>query len=179
MSRRANQKQKEKPSQNIPKQEELIIDSEDTYKDLDNISYIHPSHLNMIKSISNNQFTSVSIKNSSVDDISAYALMNLFGKVKTGAKVEMIIHQPISVMQEYDAKQLEANALLAGFADVKINDITYVDSKTQKKINTLSVTFVKPEKRVPLKEEDIVVTTTTNITQKSQKTSSISSRRRK
>ena len=134
MSRRSNQKPKEQISKTPKTEYELIIDSEDTYKDIDNISYIHPSHLNMIKSISNNQFTSVSIKNSSVDDISAYALMNLFGKVKTGAKVEMIIHQPISVMQEYDAKQIEASALLAGFTDVKINDITYVDSKTQKKL---------------------------------------------
>ena len=174
MSSKKKDIKKEERLQNI-----LIIDSEDTYKEKDNIFYIHPSHLNMLKSISNNQFTSVSIKNSSVDDISAYALMNLFGKLKTGAKVEMIIYQPISVMQEYDAKQIEASALLAGFTDVKINDISYVDSKTQKKINTLSVTFVKPEKRVPLKEEDVVVTTTTNVTQKSQKSSNISSRRRK
>ncbi len=50
MSRRANQKPKEKQSSTSSTQEELIIDSEDTYKDLDNISYIHPSHLNMINS---------------------------------------------------------------------------------------------------------------------------------
>ena len=46
-------------------------------------------------------------------------------------------------------------------------------------MDTLSITFVKPEKRVPLKEEDMVITTTSNITQKSQKSSSISGRRRK
>ena len=50
-------------------------------------------------------------------------------------------------MQFYDAKQLEANALLAGFADVKINDTTYVDYKTQRKMDTLSVSFVKPRRR--------------------------------
>ena len=54
MSRRANQKPKEKQSSTSSTQEELIIDSEDTYKDLDNISYIHPSHLNMIKSLTSN-----------------------------------------------------------------------------------------------------------------------------
>ena len=51
MSKRSNQKtqpQKNQKSSSIG--QELIIDSEDTYKDLDNISYIHPSHLNMIKS---------------------------------------------------------------------------------------------------------------------------------
>ena len=147
MSRRANQKQKEKPSQNLPKQEELIIDSEDTYKDLDNISYIHPSHLNMIKSLSSNQYSRVSIKNTHVDDITPYVLLNLYGKVKVDCQIEIIVYQPVAVMQFYDAKQLEANALLAGFSDVKINDTTYVDYKTQRKMDTLSVSFVKPRRR--------------------------------
>ena len=49
----------------------------------------------------------------------------------------------------YDAKQIEANALFAGFSDVKINEITYVDSKTQRKMETLSVTFIKPERKIP------------------------------
>ena len=77
MSRRSNQKtqpQKNQKSSSIG--QELIIDSEDTYKDLDNISYIHPSHLNMIKSLTSNQYSRVSIKNTNVDDISAYVLLN-------------------------------------------------------------------------------------------------------
>ena len=145
MSRRANQK-KEK-SQSLPQQQELIIDSEDTYKDLENISYIHPSHIGMIKSLQSNQYSRVSIKNTNVDDITPYILLNLYGKVKVGCEVEIIVYQPVAVMQFYDAKQLEANALLAGFSDVKINDTTYVDYKTQRKMDTLSVSFVKPERR--------------------------------
>jgi len=143
MSKRYYQKKEEK---NLPSeaQNQLIIDSEDTYKDIENIFYVHPSHLNMLKSISNNQFTSVSIKNSSVDDISAYALMNLFGKLKTGAKVEMIIYQPISVMQEYDAKQIEAVAKLAGFDEIRINEADYIDPDSQKQLETLAVSFMKP-----------------------------------
>ena len=49
----------------------------------------------------------------------------------------------------YDENQIEANALFAGFSDVKINEITYVDSKTQRKMETLSVTFIKPERKIP------------------------------
>ena len=146
MSSKKKEIKKEERLQNI-----LIIDSEDTYKEKDNIFYIHPSHLNMLKSISNNQFTSVTIKNSKVDEISSFVLMNLFGKIKVGGKVEMIIYQPISIMQEYDAKEIEANALYAGFIDIKILMIfTYVDKK-QKKIDILIVSFVKPEKKLPLK----------------------------
>ena len=61
----------------------------------------------------------------------------------------MIIYQPVLVLQIYDAKQIEANALFAGFLDVKINEIAYVDSKTQRKMETLGVTFVKPERKIP------------------------------
>ncbi len=56
---------KEERLQNI-----LIIDSEDSYKEKENIFYIHPSYLNMLKSISNNQFTSITFKNSKVDETS-------------------------------------------------------------------------------------------------------------
>jgi hypothetical protein len=178
MTSRKKDIKKEERLQNI-----LIIDSEDTYKEKDNIFYIHPSHLNMLKSISNNQFTSVTIKNSKVDEISSFVLMNLFGKIKVGGKVEMIIYQPISIMQEYDAKEIEANALYAGFIDIKINDITYVD-KNQKKIDTLIISFVKPEKKLPLKNNnevniDVSISSSDskNSTQKNQK--SYSKRRRK
>ena len=150
MSRRSNQKtqpQKNQKSSSIG--QELIIDSEDTYKDLENVFYIHPSHLNMLKSLSSNQFSSVSIKNTNVDDLSAYNLINLYGKVRVGTNVEIIIYQPVLVLQMYDAKQIEANALFAGFSNVKINEITYVDSKTQRKMETLSVTFIKPERKIP------------------------------
>ncbi len=175
MSSKKKDIKKEERLQNI-----LIIDSEDTYKEKDNIFYIHPSHLNMLKSISNNQFTSVTIKNSKVDEISSFVLMNLFGKIKVGGKVEMIIYQPISIMQEYDAKEIEANALYAGFIDIKINDITYVD-KNQKKIDTLIVSFVKPEKKLPLKNNN-EVNIDVNVSSSDSKNStqkSYSKRRRK
>ena len=61
----------------------------------------------------------------------------------------MIIYQPVLVLQIYDAKQIEANALFAGFSDVKINEIIYVDSKNQRKMETLCITFVKPERKIP------------------------------
>ena len=168
MSRRSNQKPKE-PISKLPKTEyELIIDSEDTYKDLDNISYIHPSHLSMIKSLSSNQYSRVSIKNTHVDDITPYVLLNLYGKVKVDCQIEIIVYQPVAVMQFYDAKQLEANALLAGFSDVKINDTTYVDYKTQRKMDTLSVSFIKPKRRT-FEGENVEVSSTSEVNTSSKK----------
>jgi hypothetical protein len=154
-SNQSNQKNQTKIKNQKPKLgQELIIDSEDTYKDLENVFYIHPSHLNMLKSLSSNQFNSVSIKNTNVDDLNAYNLINLYGKVQVGTNIEIIIYQPVLVLQMYDAKQIEANALYAGFSDIKINEITYVDDKTQRKMETLSVSFVKPERKIPNSEEN-------------------------
>ena len=150
MSKNTNQKSQTKQLK-IDQGKELIIDSEDTYKDLENVFYVHPSHLkNMLDSITPNMISSVSIKNSDVKDINAYILTNLFSKVRKGTQVEVIINQPITILQNYDAKQIEANALYAGFSDVKINDITYVDDKTQNKMNTLSVSFIKADKKYSL-----------------------------
>ena len=113
MSRRSNQKNQPQTKTQKPKLgQELIIDSEDTYKDLENVFYIHPSHLNMLKSLSSNQFNSVSIKNTNVDDLNAYNLINLYGKVQIGTNIEIIIYQPVLVLQMYDAKQIEANLKL-------------------------------------------------------------------
>ena len=53
----------------------------------------------MIKSLTSNQYSRVSIKNTNVDDISAYVLLNLYGKVKVGGQVEIIVYQPVAVMQ--------------------------------------------------------------------------------
>ena len=103
----------------------------------------------MLKSLSSNQFNSVSIKNTNVHDLSAYSLINLYCKVRVGTNVEIIIYQPVLELQMYDAKQIEANALFAGFSDVKINEIIYVDSKNQRKMETLCITFVKPERKIP------------------------------
>ena len=63
------------------------------------------------------------------------------------AILEILVSKEQFFEPKNDAKQLEANALLAGFSDVKINDTTYVDYKTQRKMDTLSVSFVKPRRR--------------------------------
>ena len=127
--------------------QELIIDSEDTYQDLENVFYLHPSHLNMLQTLSSGQFSSVSIKNTDINDINVHVFKNLFSKVKPGTHIEVILNQPILIFQTCEAKQIEANALYAGFINVSINDITYVDNKTQKKMETLSISFDKPDKK--------------------------------
>ena len=123
----------------------LAIDSQDTYlKELD-VFYIHPERLNLVRCLSNDQFDSAVIKNSSVDNLSSLNFSYILKKLKHGSVCQVIIHQPISVMQDYDAKQIEANAKLAGFTNFSTKDYEYkVDNK---KVKTLSVTFDRPYKQ--------------------------------
>ena len=134
---------------------ELIVDSEDTYQEVDTVFYIHPNRLSLIRCARDNQFVSCTIKNSSVESLSSMNFSYILRKLRTDAVCEVIIYQPITVMQEYDAKQVEANAKLAGFVNFEINSFDFVDSKTDKKFKTLAVTFSKPNKVVEEEPEPV------------------------
>lgn len=136
---------------------ELIVDSEDTYLDVENVFYIHPERLALAKCLQDNQFMSCTIKNSRVECLSSMNFSYILRKLKPNATCEIIIYQPISVMQEYDAKQVEANAKLAGFTDFETYSHDFVDSKTDKKFKTLAVTCIKPVKNPDEVEVEIVV----------------------
>lgn len=137
---------------------EIIVDNEDTYLDVPNVFYIHPQRLALIRTVGDNQFVSCLIKNSPIDSLGSMNFAYILRKLKVKASCEVIISQPITVMQEFDAKQVEANAKLAGFDEFEINPVEFVD-KNDRKFKTLSVTFVKPEK----KESDIEITITKTV----------------
>jgi hypothetical protein len=72
------------------------------------------------------------------------------------ATVTVEIDQPIGVMQEYDAKQVEANAKLAGFDDIKIDGTT--------------VTFTKPAKGKAVTADDNYTSSATTVTKTTSST---------
>jgi hypothetical protein len=137
---------------------ELIVDNEDIYQDSENIFYIHPLRLNQVKCLSDNQFSSVTIRHTNVEQLSSINFAYILRKLKPNAQVEVILHQPITVMQDYDAKQIEANAKLAGFVNFEIGPQELVDTKTNKKTRTLVVTFEKPLKQENDIEVEVTVT---------------------
>lgn len=137
---------------------ELIIDSEDTYIDVDTVFYINPHRLALVRCLSDKQFSSCQIKNSPVDALTSMNFSYILRKLQPGATCEVIIHQPISVMQEYDAKQVEANAKLAGFAEFETTEFDFVDPKTDRKNKTLCVAFTKPEKNENEIEVELTIT---------------------
>ena len=127
---------------------ELIVDSEDNYIDEPNVFYIPGPHIAELKCVRPNQFSSAKIINTDVDYLTSYALSNLYTTLQTGAEVSIIISQPIAVMQQYDAKQVEANARLAGFIDIGLNSTSYIDPKSKREIDTTEVVLKKTERDV-------------------------------
>ena len=152
----------------------LVVDSIDKYND-DNIYYVQPKRFSSIQYLQNNFFSKCKIQNSNIDLLTPFAFLNLFSKLKKNANTEIIIDQPVSVMQEYDARQVIANAQMAGFTNIKTTDTQYIEPKSQKKIDTLCVSFTKPEKK-EFDEEKLnnikanVITTKVSTTVKSSTT---------
>ena len=122
---------------------ELVVDTQDTYEPDSNLFYLPGPHISMLKCVRPNQFESARIINTDVDYLTSYALANLFSTLKEGATVSITISQPVAVMQEYDAKQVEANARLAGFNDIQMNSTSYTDPKSGREIGTTEVVLTK------------------------------------
>ena len=126
----------------------LIVDSEDNYIDEPDIFYLPGPHISGLKCVRPNQFSEATIINTDVDYLTSYALSNLYTSLQPGARVSIIISQPVRVMQEYDAKQVEANARLAGFNDIEMNSTSYTDPNTKKDISTTEVLLTKTERDI-------------------------------
>lgn len=145
---------------------ELIIDDEDTYREIENVIYLHPSYLPMIRCFKNSTFSSCSIRHTSIESLTSLNLVYILEKLRPNAKVDVTIAQPITVMQDFDAKQIEANAKLAGFDNVATYNTSFID-ENQKKIRTIGISFVKPIKNP--NAVDIVVNVTAKASSKKAK----------
>jgi hypothetical protein len=126
---------------------DLIIDNEDTYGDFDDVYYVNYSRIGYLKYLSQNRFNSANVKNCPVDYLTPFNMIQIYATLKVGATLEVTVSEPLDVMKIYDAKQIEANAKLAGFENIFINEATYVDDKTQEKEETYRVTCTKPGKK--------------------------------
>ena len=131
---------------------ELIVDTVEPKEE--DIMYIFPSKLNTSKYLSPNIFDQATIRNCPVEKITTTGLVGIFTSLKPLAKLNVIVFQPIAVMISYDAKQIEANLKLAGFENIKINDVTITNEKTGQKIQTQEIEAQKPESK---RNVDIVV----------------------
>ena len=139
----------------------------------ENIMYILPENLSSIKFVESNTFDSAIIKDCKVSSITSLSLSYIFRAMKPDGRVEIIISQPMAVMQSLDSKQIEAHCEHVGFEDISTEDTMYTDEKNNKQYPTVSVVCYKPSRnkdnqRIELRKE-VKKTTTATTTYKKKK----------
>ena len=105
---------------------ELIIDTEEI-EDKE-VLFLTPNHIRGVRYCTSNIFDYASIKHCPTEKLNSGSLIGIFNSLKPGAEITIVVNQPISVMLEYDSKQIEANLKLVGF-----ENILYEEKKSSSK----------------------------------------------
>ena len=123
----------------------LYVDSINNHSNEENCISVHPSHLNYIDAFDKEAFNKIIIKNSPLKYLKAKGLFNINRALKSGGICEIIVDQPIVVMQDLDAGEIESNCKLAGFDDINTESYSFVEkhNKKKKKIQTLKLIMTK------------------------------------
>ncbi len=128
----------------------LYIDPKDQHLTEENIFAIHPNKINWLASMQKETFDKAVIQNVPSAGLTSIGFFNISQTIKQGGVVEVYVSQPISVMQSLDASEIEANAKLAGFVDIKQSEYEKFvkDGEKDVKFSTIKVTMVRQEKVV-------------------------------
>lgn len=110
----------------------------------ENTMYITPSNLSSLKFISSNSFDFCLIKDCPVSSLTSLSLSQIFRVMKYESRIEILISQPMSVMQSLDSKQIEAHCEHVGFENISTEDAIYKDEKNGKEFPTVAVVCFKP-----------------------------------
>ena len=123
----------------------LYVDGLDAHEKEKNAIVITPNHLNLADAFQKEVFDKIIVLNSKSDLLTGKAFFNLWRTLKQGGICEVVVDQPIAVMQQLDAGEIEANGKLGGFSVVTTNPYdTYVLRKGQQtKLSTLKLTMNK------------------------------------
>ena len=120
----------------------LYVDPKDNHDKEDNCLVIHPSHLNMADTFESNTFDNIYINNTKTELLRAKGFFNLAKCLKSRGVLEIIVDQPIAVMQNLDAGEIEANAKLGGFIDLNSQSCTINNNGA--KLSTIKIRMTKP-----------------------------------
>jgi hypothetical protein len=66
--------------------------------------------------------------------------------MKYQSRIEILVSQPMSVMQALDSKQIEAHCEHVGFENISTEDAVYKDEKNGKEYPTVAVVCFKPNR---------------------------------
>ncbi len=123
----------------------LYVDSLESHEKEKNCMVINPIHLNLADAFQKEAFDKIIIQNSKSEYLTGKAFFNLCRTLKSKCVCEVIVEQPIAVMQQLDAGEIEANAKLVGCNKIETNPYdTYVTRKGQQtKFSTLKLIMQK------------------------------------
>ena len=132
---------------------ELII-SKDPVEG-ENTMYITPSNLSSLKFLSSNTFDFCLIKDCPVSSLTSLCLSQIFRVMKYESRIEILVSQPMTVMQALDSKQIEAHCEHVGFENISTEDAIYTDEKKGKEYPTVAVVCYKPNRSRDVEVEQI------------------------
>ena len=147
----------------MSKEESELIISKDPVLG-ENIMYITPSNLSSLKFISSNSFDFCLIKDCPVSSLTSLCLSQIFRIMKYESQIEIMVSQPMSVMQDLDSKQIEAHCEHVGFDNISIEDTIYKDEKNGKEFPTVSVICYKPGRSRDIEDKKIKTKSNVNYT---------------
>jgi hypothetical protein len=126
----------------------LIIDSKDSHLDKDYAFSLHPGKINFISKFQKESFDNALIQNVPSFQLTSIGFFNIAQALKQNGRLEVIIDQPITVMQSLDAAEIDANAKLAGFVNIEQSEFEKVEQKDgrQVKSSTIKISMTRPEK---------------------------------
>ena len=122
---------------------ELIVDVKDNLDNKENIFFVTPERLNQLKVVQMNSFNKATIKNCPVNFLTSFNLQYIYNSLKQNSSCTIFIDQPIAVMQDYDKQTIQANATLAGFANIKTSTATVMSEKLKSKMETITIILTK------------------------------------
>ena len=123
----------------------LLIDSKPGSGN-DNVMQLAPSEMSKSGVLNPSKFTSCIIRNTNADDIRPSALLGIFTALQPGASCEIILANPILVMQPYEAKMVMANAKLAGFEGIESHEEEAFNDDAQRNLDITVITMTKPNR---------------------------------
>jgi hypothetical protein len=136
----------------------LAIDSVNDYSDSQNVFHLHPQKIKQVECLAENFFEGAVVKNTATDTLASKYLFNIYKVLKSNKALQIYIDQPILVMQDFDVKQIESNAKLAGFNNISVKSASINSNGVVTK--TMLITLTKPVSRAETQTE--TVTTKTN-----------------
>lgn len=132
---------------------ELLINNEDNYKGLKNLYYLPCDRIEHIRYLNNETFSGCYIRNTATNLLTTLNFSFINQKLKDGAVVEVIIDQPIKVMQKQDERLIKMNALNAGFGTFETKEEKFVEPLTDINYSSLVITFKKEKRVIPCEYE--------------------------